>query len=289
MNMWVTVQPENENPVDRHQWNIGSVVPRPIAWITTLNENQKVNVAPFSFFNAFSSHPPIVAIGIALKPDGSFKDTLINIQRTEEFVVNVVSSDLLYPMALSSQPYPYGVSEVEKAGLSLIPSQEVKPPRIKESPIHMECKLLEVKQLSEKNYMVIGRVVLWHVREDVLYKGKRPDPRKVKPVARLGRLWYAIIDRSNILEVPVPSGIGVGFENLPEFIRDSNILTLNHKSLLAMQSEIPDDLPETRAIVDSILNSKEWQSDIEKYIADLLEQNRVSEAWRVINYVASKK
>ncbi len=283
--MWRTIFPEQENPVDRHQWNIGSVVPRPIAWITTLNEDGSVNLAPFSFFNAFSSHPPIVAVGIALKPDGSQKDTLLNIERTKEFVVNVVSEELLYPMALTSQPFPYGVSEVEKAGLTLIPSEKLKTPRVKESPIHIECELLEVKQLSDRNFMVIGKVVVWHIREDMLFKGKRPDPRRIKPVARLGRLWYATIDDNNLLEVPVPSGQGIGIDALPRFIRDSKILTLNHKALLGMEPEPPSEEPVTKEVVETILQANNAKEEVQKYIADLIEQGNVQEAWRVIRFV----
>ncbi len=283
--MWRTIFPDRENPVDRHQWNIGSVVPRPIAWITTLNEDGSVNLAPFSFFNAFSSHPPIVAVGIALKPDGSKKDTLINIERTKEFVVNVVSEDLLFPMALTSQPFPYGVSEVEKAGLTIIPSEKLKTPRVQESPIHIECGLLEVKQLSDRNFMVIGKVIVWHIREDMLFKGKRPDPRLVKPVARMGRLWYATINESNVLEVPVPNGIGVGINALPDFIKHSRILTLNHKSLLAMEQVIPEDEPATKSIVEVIMRSENAIYEIQKYIADLINQRNIQEAWKVIKFV----
>ncbi len=283
--MWRTIFPDQENPVDRHQWNIGSVVPRPIAWITTLNEDDSVNIAPFSFFNAFSSHPPVVAVGIALKPDGTKKDTLINIERTKEFVVNVVSEDLLYPMALTSQPFPYGVSEVEKAGLTLIPSEKLKTPRVKESPINIECELLEVKQLSDRNFMVIGKVVVWHIREDMLFKGKRPDPRLIKPVARMGRLWYATINESNVLEVPVPNGIGVGINALPDFIKHSTILTLNQKSLLAMEPSIPTEEPATKGIVEVIMRSDNAMHEIQKYIADLINQRNIQEAWKVIKFV----
>ena len=283
--MWRTIFPDQENPVDRHQWNIGSVVPRPIAWITTLNEDDSVNIAPFSFFNAFSSHPPVVAVGIALKPDGTKKDTLINIERTKEFVVNVVSEDLLYPMALTSQPFPYGVSEVEKAGLTLIPSEKLKTPRVKESPINIECELLEVKQLSDRNFMVIGKVVAWHIREDMLFKGKRPDPRLIKPVARMGRLWYATINESNVLEVPVPNGLGVGINALPDFIKHSTILTLNQKSLLAMETSIPTEEPATKGIVEVIMRSDNAMHEIQKYIADLINQRNIQEAWKVIKFV----
>ncbi|NPA34367.1 MAG: flavin reductase family protein [Chlorobi bacterium] len=286
--MWRTIFPEQESPVDRHQWNIGSVVPRPIAWITTLNEDGSVNLAPFSFFNAFSSHPPIVAVGIALKPDGSQKDTLINIQRTKEFVVNVVSEELLYPMALTSQPFPYGVSEVEKAGLTLIPSEKLRTPRVEESPIHIECELLEVKQLSDRNFMVIGKVVVWHIRENMLFKGKRPDPRKVKPIARLGRLWYATINKSNVLDVPVPKGLGIGIDGLPDFVRESEELSLNHKALLSMQPHVPEGEPQSKAVVVAIMNSQNAKQEILKYIADLLEQRNVDEAWKVIKFVKDK-
>ncbi|MFQ5895036.1 MAG: flavin reductase family protein [Nitrospinota bacterium] len=169
-----------------------AVVPRPIAFVSTRGKDGSLNLAPFSYFNAFSSDPPMIMFGPGRKRDGSPKDTLRNVEETGEFVVNVVVDGLEDAITLAAQVFDYGVSEFEKVGLTPVPSVKVKPPRVRETPVSMECKLVEVwrRHPGARYSIVIGEVVLFHVADEVLAGGVI-DPYKLKPVGRLGGDLYS--------------------------------------------------------------------------------------------------
>lgn len=169
------------------------VNPRPIAWVTTINREGVVNLAPYSFFNVFGANPAIVAFSPAARRDGSKKDTLINIESTGEFVINVAVESLTDEMVLSSKEVPHEQSEIELTGLSVIASEKVKPPRLRESPVQMECRLLQILTFGEQPiapHLVIGEVVLIHVDDSVVDEKGRVDPRKLRTIGRLGADWY---------------------------------------------------------------------------------------------------
>ncbi len=167
---------------------ISVIVPRPIAFVTSISADGRANLAPFSFFNGVSSQPPIVMIAVGTRK-GVRKDTWNNIAATGEFVVNVVVPEIVDAMVLASYEFPPGVSEIEKTQLTPIPSQRVKPPRIAESPVNLECRVEKLVEITG-TALILGRVLLYHVRDDLLDEG-RVDPRKLRPVARLGDDWYA--------------------------------------------------------------------------------------------------
>jgi flavin reductase (DIM6/NTAB) family NADH-FMN oxidoreductase RutF len=172
---------------------IGVVTPRPIAWVTTVDAPGRVNLAPFSFFNAFGGSPPVVVFAPNRKRDGSKKDTLLNVEATGEFVLNAAVAELADRVSLSSKELPFGESEVELTGLSTLPSLRVRPPRLRESPVHMECRLRQVLQFGEgvaSANLVIGEVALIHVSDDVLDAKGRIDPAKLQTIGRLGGDWY---------------------------------------------------------------------------------------------------
>ncbi len=176
---------------------IGVVTPRPVAWVTTADPAGRVNLAPFSFFNAFGGTPPVVVFAPNRKRDGSKKDTLANVEATGEFVVNAAVADLAAQVNLSSKELPPGESEVELTGLSLVPSLKVKPPRLKESPVQMECVLRQVLVIGEgasSANLVIGEVALIHVADEVLDGRGRVDPRKLRTIGRLGGDYYCRTD-----------------------------------------------------------------------------------------------
>lgn len=183
---------------------IGAVTPRPIGWVTTADAQGRVNLAPYSFFNAVSGRPPMVAFAAALKRDGSKKDSHRNAEETGEFVYNVAVESLAEQINLSSKELPHGESEVELTGLHLLPSQKVKPPRIAESPVHLECKVWQVLPLGEKptSHLIIGEVLLFHIADEVLDPRGRIDPHKLRTLARLGGLWYS--RTTDIFELPRP-------------------------------------------------------------------------------------
>jgi flavin reductase (DIM6/NTAB) family NADH-FMN oxidoreductase RutF len=174
----------------------GSIVPRPIAFVSTLNENGTVNLAPFSYFNAVASSPPTIMFAITYKSDGSKKDTLINIERSGEFVVNSVSEWMAQPMNHCSAEYPHGVSELEKVGLHAIPSEIVAPPRVKESPFHMECKLhtsLAVGSAGPgSSTLILGEVVKFHISKNA-YRDGVVLLEELKPLARLAGNSYSTL------------------------------------------------------------------------------------------------
>ncbi len=179
------IDPSTANAPDVYQALIGVVTPRPIAWVTTVSSGGVVNLAPFSFFNVFGVAPPVVVFAPGLRPDGSKKDTLRNVEATGEFVVNAAVAELAEQVNLSSKELPPDESEVALTGLHTTPSQKVKPPRIAESPVHLECTVRQILPIGAAN-LVIGDVVLIHIRDEVLDEQGRVDPRKLRTVARMG-------------------------------------------------------------------------------------------------------
>ncbi|WP_404380971.1 flavin reductase family protein [Caenispirillum salinarum] len=189
------------------------VIPRPIGWITSVDVQGRVNLAPFSFFNALASEPPLVMISINGRHGGGgpSKDTLANCRETGEFVVNMATYALRDAVSATSGPLPTGESELDAAGLTAEPSQLVAPPRVAESPIHLECRVHQIIDLpsdnpDSRNTMVIGRVVGVHIRDDALTPDGRVDVEKIQPIARLGYQDYATVDR--IWQLTRPKGGG---------------------------------------------------------------------------------
>jgi flavin reductase (DIM6/NTAB) family NADH-FMN oxidoreductase RutF len=172
---------------------VAVVTPRPIAWVTTVDREGRVNLAPFSFFNAFGANPPVVVFSPTLRRDGSKKDTLRNVEATGAFVVNAAVADLAAQVNLSAKELPPGESEAELASLSLAPSLKVQPPRLAESPVNLECVLRQVVPVGGgplSANLVVGEVVAIHVSDAVLDGQGRPDPRKLRTIARLGGDYY---------------------------------------------------------------------------------------------------
>lgn len=169
------------------------VTPRPIAWVSSLDRDGRVNLAPFSFFNAFGANPPVVVFSPLLRRDASKKDTLRNVEACGEFVLNAAVESLAEQVNLSSADVPYGESEVELTGLTLLRSLKVKPPRIAESPVHIECRVLQILPIgngANSANLVIGEVLMIHIDDSLLDEKGRVDPRKLRTIARLGGDFY---------------------------------------------------------------------------------------------------
>ena len=198
-------EPNSQNFVETYQYLIGIVTPRPIAWVTTISPEGIVNLAPFSFFNAFGANPPVVVFSPTLKRDGSKKDTLRNLEATGEFVVHSSVARLAEKVNLSSRELPPDESEIALTGLHTVPSLKVKPPRVAEAPTAMECKVLQIISTGTgpiAGNLVIGEVVMIHIHDDVLDGNGRVDPRKLQTVARLnGDYWCRTTD---LFELPRP-------------------------------------------------------------------------------------
>lgn len=190
----MTIHPAEHDPKDIYKILIGSVVPRPIAFVSSLDKNGIRNLAPFSFFNACSANPPIVCFSASFRPgSGTGKDTLHNIRETGEFVVNIVSEAIAEAMNLTSGDYPAEVDEFVVSGLTPVPSEFVKPPRVGESLVQMECKLQQIVVVSDKPLgaaLIIGEVVCFHV-DDAIVENFRIDPDKLRAIGRMGGATYA--------------------------------------------------------------------------------------------------
>ncbi len=200
------LEPSAANILDVYHTLIGVVTPRPIAWVTTVSLTGQVNLAPFSFFNAFGSNPPVVVFSPTNRRDATRKDTLLNVEATGEFVVNAAVAELAEQVNLSSKELPPDESEVELTGLHTVASVKVRPPRIAESPAHLECRVRQIVPVGTGPIaanLVIGEVVMIHVRDDVLGANGRPDPRKLRTVARLGGDFWC--HTSDLFELKRPS------------------------------------------------------------------------------------
>jgi flavin reductase (DIM6/NTAB) family NADH-FMN oxidoreductase RutF len=191
--------------VEIYQLLVGIVTPRPIAWVTTIDANGRVNLAPFSFFNAFGANPPIVVFSPTMRRDGTKKDTLLNLEATGEFVVHSSVASLVDKVNLSAKELPYGESEIDLTGLHTAPSIKVKPPRILEAPTAMECKVRQILPIGSGAIapnLVIGEVLYIHVADEVLNDRKQVDPRKLQTLGRLGGDFYC--HTSDLFELPRP-------------------------------------------------------------------------------------
>lgn len=181
------------NVVDVYRRLVDVVTPRPIAWVTSLDSEGRVNLAPFSFYNAFGANPPVVVFSPTLRRDGSKKDTLRNVEATGEFVLNAAVEHLAEQVNWSSAELPPGESEVELTGLTLIPAVKVRPPRVAEAPVHLECKVLQIVPIGQGAIaanLVIGEILVLHI-DDALFDDRgRVDPRKLQTIARLGADYY---------------------------------------------------------------------------------------------------
>lgn len=208
MPKFLTLDPNQQSTKDNYKLLIGCITPRPIAWVSTVSDDGALNLAPFSFFNGVCAKPPtLLFCPTARGSDGAKKDTLRNIEATGEFVVNVVTEDTLLAMNETAGEYPPEVSEFEKAGLTPSPSVVVKPPRVLESPVSMECKLNQIIRIGDggvgSGNVVIGTIVYFHVREDVYDEG-RILTAQLKPVGRLAGAAYCTTTQ-NVFDLERPT------------------------------------------------------------------------------------
>ncbi len=236
--------PHELKTADFHQYLLGAVSPRPICFASTLNSDGTPNLAPYSFFNCFSSKPPILVFSSNRRVrDNSTKDTLHNIESTREVVVNVVSYAFVYQMAVASIEYEQGISEFEKAGLTPLASDIVKPFRVKESPVQMECKVNDIIALGNEGgagNLIICEIVRMHINEAVLNEQRRIDPQKIDLMARMGGNFYCRASGEAVFSLAQPvEAIGIGADQLPAAVRLSEVLSGNDIGKLAALTAFP--------------------------------------------------
>ncbi len=264
-----------------HGYLVGAVGPRPICYASTIDKDGKPNLSPFSFFNVFGSNPPIAIFSPARSGrSGRTKNTHDNVLEVPQVVINIVTYSMVQQMSLSSAEYPKGVNEFEKSGFTPIESEKVKPFRVKESPVQMECEVLGVKETGDgggSGNLIICEVLLMHISEDVLDANKKIDPRKIDLVGRMGGSWYCRANGDALFELTQPiSHLGIGVDALPANIRNSKILTGNNLGELGNVPKMPDV---SGYVATEKFNSEE---DLHRAAKKLLDTNRVEEAWKLL-------
>ena len=272
-----------------HALLLGAVTPRPIAFASTVDKDGNVNLSPFSFFNCFGSNPPLLIFSPARRGrDNTVKNTYENVQDVGEVVINVVSYDMVQQANLASAEFPKGVNEFVKSGFTEVPSLKVKPPRVKESPVSMECKVLQVIRTGDQGgagNLVICEVVMIHVKDEILDSDGRIDPFKLDAVARLGGDWYCRVQGDSIFKVPKPlDRASLGIDQLPISIRNSRILSGNDLGMLGNVESLPvnvviDDI----VLVGEIAKAKiEGEDAIHLLAKRHLNKGDVATAWKII-------
>lgn len=280
-------------PAERQNYLQHAIAPRPICFASTMDKEGNVNLSPFSFFNLFSSNPPIVIFSPARRVrDNTTKHSLENVLEVPEVVINIVDYDMVQQTSLASCEYPKGVDEFMKAGFTPEPATLVKPPMVKESKVKLECKVIEVKSLGTEGgagNLVIAEVLRMHIHESILNEHKMIDQQKLHHIARLGGDWYCKVDETNLFKVEKPNTqLGIGIDTLPASVRHSKILTGNNLGQLANVHEMPvvdpsftDDKVKNIVQYYSI-NPDEMEMELHKYAKELLDSGKVKEAWQVL-------
>lgn len=278
-----------------HHYLLGAVGPRPICFASTIDQEGNKNIAPFSFFNVFSSNPPIAVFSPARSGrTGEQKDTLLNVLEVPEVVINIVNYNMVHQMSLASSPYPKGVDEFIKSGLTPIESELVKPFRIKESPVQMECKVIEVKSLGEgggAGNLIICEVLKIHIDENVLDAKNMIDQQKIDLVARMGGDWYCRADKNSMFEIAKPiTTCGIGYDQIPKEILNSNYLSANDLGHLGGIEVLPDETEvndfKLIELSDLFLEFENDATTLEKQLhlkaKEFLKQNKLAEAWKTL-------
>ncbi|MBK8794784.1 MAG: flavin reductase family protein [Holophaga sp.] len=268
------------NPIETNALLCGGIGPRPIALASTVSQDGLPNLAPFSFFNAFGSNPPMVAFAPNRRGrDGSVKHTYLNAVATGEFVIAAVTHAMVQQMNVASAEYPDGVDEFVKSGFTPLPAQIVKPALVQESPFQMECRLHQAVELGSgpgSGLMLIGEVLAFHAQEDCFREGIL-HPEKLDLVGRNGGAFYTRASGDALFQVGKPVGRPIGYDALPEVLRQSRILTGNDLGRLANSMEMPD--------LDAIKPQATDRSDpdeLERAIHDALQREDMAEAWRLV-------
>lgn len=269
-----TISPKDLNNLQLQTLLQTAIAPRPIALASTIDKDGNINLSPFSFFNMFSSNPPVVIFSPARRVrDNTTKHTLENVLEIPEVVIGIVNFKIVQQISLASTEYEKGVNEFVKSGLTMKDSDVVRPKLIDDCPVNLECKVLEIKHLGTEGgagNLVICEILKIHVREEYLNEEGNLDQMKLDLVARLGSNWYSRNNENNLFEVPKPLVTkGIGFDLLPNEIKYSKVFTGNDLGMLANVEELPNG---------------DFHSDESKHLVaqKLLLENKIEEAWNLL-------
>ncbi|HEX6914765.1 MAG TPA: flavin reductase family protein [Chitinophagaceae bacterium] len=281
-------------PVQKQAWLQHAIAPRPVCFASTIDKAGNVNLSPFSFFNLFSTNPPVVIFSPSRRVrDNTTKHTLQNVSEVPEVVINICDYDMVQQVSLASCEYPKGTDEFIKAGFTKQPAKMVRPPMVKEAKVKFECKVTEVKSLGEQGgagQLVFAEVILMHVDESILNTERTMiDQQKMHHIARLGGDWYCRVGPENLFQVQKPNvKLGIGVDALPAGIRNSSILTGNNLGQLANVHDMPlieasfED-PRLKQIVQYYsMDPAGMEKEIHLYAKQLLDDGQVQQAWQVL-------
>ena len=286
----LSLEPKDISVGKLHSYLLSAVAPRPIAFASTINANGNPNLSPFSFFNVFSANPPILVFSPARRVrDNTTKHTLDNIEQVKEVVINVVNFDIVQQMSLSSTEYPENVNEFEKAGLTMLGSDVVRPFRVAESPVQFECKVNDIIKLGTKGgagNLIICEVLKFHISSDVLNDDKSINQEQLDLVARAGGSYYSRANKG-FFEIPKPlSTLGIGVDAMPEHVKNSMILTGNDLGVLGNVKALPNN----KDIEDFLIDISERYPNVRdmshrekhKIAQNYLSYGDVVSAWKLL-------
>jgi len=273
-----------------------AIAPRPICFASTVDREGNINLSPFSFFNLFSTNPAVCVFSPSRRVrDNTTKHTLQNLREVPECVINIVNYDMVQQVSLASVEYPRGVNEFVKSGFTMLKSELVRPPRVAESPVQLECVVNEIKSLGETpgaGNLVIAEIKLMHIDESVLDADGKIDQQKMDHVARLGGDWYCRVTPDNLFKVAKPvKTAGIGVDAIPFAIRNSKILTGNNLGQLGNVETLPDDheiaayiqQADVKEILDATIgDSQTREMQLHLKAKELLEAGKVEEGWMVL-------
>ncbi len=292
----LTLKTEDLSPVQLHDYLQYAIAPRPICFASTIDIDGNINLSPFSFFNMFSTKPPVCVFSPARRVrDNTTKHTLENVLEVKECVINIVNYDMVQQMSLASTEYAKGVNEFEKSGFTMLKSELVSPPRVAEAPVQFECIVNQVIPLGENHgagNLVMAEIKLIHINENILNDEGKIDQQKIDLVARLGGDWYCRVTAENLFKVAKPlAKLGIGVDALPKSVRLSKVLTGNDLGMLGNVEHLPTDeavdliasLPEVKEVLDATIgDTTNRERELHELARQYLSEGDVDVALKVV-------
>ncbi|MET3113968.1 flavin reductase (DIM6/NTAB) family NADH-FMN oxidoreductase RutF [Pedobacter sp. CG_S7] len=292
----LTLKTSDLSPAQLQNYLQYAIAPRPICFASTIDKGGNINLSPFSFFNMFSTNPPLVIFSPARRVrDNTTKHSLENVLAVKECVINIVNYAMVQQCSLASTEYAKGVNEFEKSGFTMLASKLVKPPRVAEAPVQMECIVKEVIHLGEHpgaGNLVLAEIKLIHIKEEILDETGKIDQAKIDLVARLGGDWYCRVTAENLFKVAKPlTTLGIGVDALPQGVRNSFVLTGNDLGMLGNIEHLPDpeeieeirNDAEVKEVLDATIgDANNRQRELHELAKQFLQQGKVAEALKVV-------
>jgi flavin reductase (DIM6/NTAB) family NADH-FMN oxidoreductase RutF len=292
----LTIKTSDLSPAQLQNYLQYAIAPRPICFATTIDAEGQINLSPFSFFNMFSTNPPMCIFSPARRVrDNTTKHTLENVLEVKECVINIVNYDMVQQTSLSSTEYGKGVNEFDKAGFTMLPSLLVKPPRVAESPVQMECLIKEVIALGDgpgAGNLVIAEIKMIHIKEEILDAEGKIDQAKIDLVARLGGDWYCRVTPESLFKVAKPlTTLGIGVDALPVAVRNSKVLSGNDLGMLGNIEQLPDmeevdlvrSMPDVKDILDATIGDEvNRERELHELAKSYLQQGKIPEALKIV-------